>query len=491
MTPTINDFYSQWLEDARRPTSLFEGGFPPERWLQHLWRHQRIVRDQLHLIDGRSLHVLHPGFWNCGPGPDFRGAILQFDDHPPVQGDVEIDLIPSGWITHRHQGNPAYRAVILHALWEPGIAHGPLPTLNLSTCLDAPLPDLIPWLQGEAPGLIPANVRGGCCAPLRRLSPASLEAVLLQAAEHRLTRKAGEILHRARQLGWERALWEGLLAGLGYRHNTWPLRRLAELLIPNPDSPFEGVIDAQAQLLGLAGFLPAHLDGSNASFHRELWDRWWREGGRHAGKILPRETWRLSGLRPANHPHRRLALAAHWLASGSPGPALVEAILGARDTADAVERAHAVLQPGNDPFWDGHWTLHSEPSRTGPLLGRPRVTDLTINMILPWLWARAGAGGTPEVREIVRRRFFEWPAGEDNAVLKMARHRLLGGEPRLRMKTAAIQQGFLQIAADFCDASNALCEGCGFPRLIAAWEQRGMLSSGPGRSSTGAGGSPG
>jgi Ni,Fe-hydrogenase III component G len=30
--------------------------------------------------------------------------------------------------------------------------------------------------------------------------------------------------------------------------------------------------------------------------------------------ILPRPAWKFHGLRPANHPQRRLALAAHWLA---------------------------------------------------------------------------------------------------------------------------------------------------------------------------------
>src|SRR5688572_13887579 len=53
---------------------------PPERLLQAIWHHQRIHRQQLQTMDGRALRVLHPGFWNRESGPDFRRALLQFDE---------------------------------------------------------------------------------------------------------------------------------------------------------------------------------------------------------------------------------------------------------------------------------------------------------------------------------------------------------------------------------------------------------------------------
>ena len=476
---TSDGFYPGWLETWRAGTGLRDETCPPEHWLQHLWRHQRIVRDALVLADGRGFTVLHPGFWNRGPGPDFKGAILRFDDGPAVHGDVEIDVDASGWVTHGHHANPAFQRVILHGVWSRPCGPGALPTWVMSDALEAPMRELVPWLEGEAPGLIPANVRGGCCAPLRRLGDEAMQGLLAQAARHRLQRKAGELLHRARHRGWEGALWEGLVSALGYRHNTWPLRCLAEWVSPEHDRM--DVVGAQACLLGLSGLLPAQPDGPNASQLRALWDRWWREAGRWPAGGLPMEAWRLAGLRPANHPERRLAMAGHWLASGPRGPALVDAVLGAAGTAEAVERVGRVLQPGADAFWDSHWTLGSVASRTAPLLGGPRMVDLAVNVVLPWLWARATSAAAPvagatladgDVAARVWRRFEEWPAGEDNAVLKMARLRLMGGERRRLPRTAAMQQGLLQVAADFCDASNALCEGCGFPALVEAWGAR-------------------
>jgi len=70
---------------------------------------------------------------------------------------------------------------------------------------------------------------GRCAGALRALSTADLDELLRQAALARLERKAGDLEARARQAGWEQALWEGLLRALGYKHNVWPMLRLGEL----------------------------------------------------------------------------------------------------------------------------------------------------------------------------------------------------------------------------------------------------------------------
>jgi len=50
--------------------------------------------------------------------------------------------------------------------------------------------------------------------------------------------------------------------------------------------------------------------------------------------------------------------------------------------------------------------------------------------------------------------------------LKLARQHLLGvGKSRV-LRTAAQQQGLLQIVRDFCEHSNAVCENCRFPELV-------------------------
>ena len=96
-----------------------------------------------------------------------------------------------------------------------------------------------------------------------------------------------------------------------------------------------------------------------------------------------------------------------------------------------------------------------------------------VNVVLPWLWVRAVEGRNESLRREIERRYFAWPAAEDNSVLKLARQRLLGGGASLVAKTAAMQQGLLQVVRDFCGHSNAVCAGCRFPELVKAWGCKG------------------
>src|SRR6202012_1600158 len=76
-------------------------------------------------------------------------------------------------------------------------------------------------------------------------------------------------------------------------------------------------LELQARLLGVSGLLPDELTRTQKcsdTFLRHAWDFWWRERDEFFDCLLPRATWKFHGLRPANHPQRRLALASHWLA---------------------------------------------------------------------------------------------------------------------------------------------------------------------------------
>jgi hypothetical protein len=105
-----------------------------------------------------------------------------------------------------------------------------------------------------------------------------------------------------------------------------------------------------------------------------------------------------------------------------------------------------------------------------PLLGDARVTDLAVNVILPWLWIRSREDGNEKFQNEIERRFFAWPAAEDNSILKLARQRLLGISTAKIFRTAAMQQGLIQIVRDFCEHSNAVCDDCRFPELVRGWK---------------------
>jgi hypothetical protein len=125
------------------------------------------------------------------------------------------------------------------------------------------------------------------------------------------------------------------------------------------------------------------------------------------------------------------------------------------------------LQVSRDEFWSRHWTLHSPRlPRSQPLLGATRVTDLAVNVILPWFWMRAHTGRNETLRLKAEAIYLDWPRAQDNAVLRLARARLLGESKVGVLRTAAEQQGLLQIVRDFCEHSNAACAECRFPEFV-------------------------
>jgi Protein of unknown function (DUF2851) len=476
-TPGVNaraeNFYAAWRTRCRAVNALRDdGSVPPEKLLQAVWQHQRLRRDALKTSAGKRLRVLHPGFASAEGGPDFRGAVLQLGNEKPMTGDVEIDLQSSGWRAHGHDQNPSFKNVILQVVWEASGKIETVPSvLPLKNFLDAPVSELALALANES--ALPENLRGKCSAPLRELAAAPLAEILHAAAKVRFENKANAMLARAKNAGWEQAFWENLFKALGYKNNVWPMVSLAETK-PRWHGGADSVFEMQARLLGVSGLLPDDLTRSQKSsdtFLRRAWDLWWRDRDGFADCTLPRAVWKFHGLRPANHPQRRLALAAHWLANKNLVSKIENWIAAEIPTRKLLESLHEIFAVKRDDFWSWHWTFKSaQLINPQPLLGEARVTDLAVNVVLPWLWIRAKEGGNEKIRREVERRFFAWPTAEDNSVLKLARQRLLGTSSARILKCAAQQQGLMQIVRDFCEHSNAICADCRFPDLVRSWQ---------------------
>ena len=124
----------------------------------------------------------------------------------------------------------------------------------------------------------------------------------------------------------------------------------------------------------MAGLLQdqLHRDKLTNRYLRTLWDQWLRDRDRLAKRILPRGVWTYHGLRPANRPERRLALAAQWLSRPDFIPRLDDWICHApaRPSPASGLLRHLTVP---DEYWSTHWNFRSRRfAKAQPLLGPGR-----------------------------------------------------------------------------------------------------------------------
>ena len=471
------DFYQQWRSTAIASLQLKESapGPFPEKILHMVWMYQRFKNGNCVTSKGQPVKILHPGFWNYGPGPDFRSAVISINGEAMSQADIEIDAKATYWQGHRHDLNPAFNKVRLHVIWKGPIPKNhPLPVLELSKYTRDSKVALAEWANENTSEIWPELIQGKCTAPLSDLDSDSLQILTRQASLMRLKGKTRRIEDEAKKVGFENALWVNLVTGLGYRNNQWPMRQIADFQVILSEGLDQlnysnALLTLQARLLGVANLLPKEIPTSqqqNQSYLKKLWDIWWRERDKFEPYIVPVCIWNMQGIRPANHPTRRLATVAHWMLNKRLFRQMEDWLNKPMQPRTAMSEMIDLLGNYSDEFWSWHWSLKGDAmKKPAPLVGSQRTNDLVINTILPWFLARINRTGQEDLTHRVERLYFNWPRLADNQLLKLARKRLLKGQPCRWIKSAAHQQGLLQIIKDFCSHSNATCAHCFFPEV--------------------------
>jgi hypothetical protein len=424
----------------------------PELELQAHWFAGDFGRD-FTTTDGRAVRIVQFGVWNREAGPDFAEAAVTLDGSEPICGSIELDPDARDWERHGHAENPAYDRVVLHLFTEPG---------NTESFTRTSQHRLVPQvlldvgaLTADLPNPQPEAKPGRCLGPLRELPDEKAREVLLGAAQFRLQRKGAALTRLGEIHGADEALYQALAATLGYKNNKLPFTLLAQRL------PLRLLRkgDVDALLFGVAGFLPASdlrdFDEPTRSYLRGLWEKWWPRRAELERLSLAPNLWKFSGQRPVNHPQRRLAALAeivrHW-----PRIRTLAKACEPRALQDFFAELH-------HEYWDAHYTVTSKPSATRmALVGESRVTEMLMNVFFP-------LAVIADPRRWIGCKTV--PAVLGNRRVETAAQRLFGPDPHRRdlLKTAAAQQGLLQIYEDFCLRDASDCQHCRFPEQLAKW----------------------
>ncbi len=261
----------------------FQGLYGPfqvsERVLQKIWLKLAFNAGGLKDERDRPIRVHFPGCWNRLEGPDFKDAIFEIDG-VRTQGDVEIHFARRDWEYHGHHLNPEFDGVKLHVVYRPWRS-GDLATRTLSgkAIPTATLIDLL-WYDLEeyaCEDSILESTGSESEAAVEALGSRSLDSrrkLLRDGASARWDEKLRFAGQRVDRLGWAEACHFTVLEVLGYASNRIPMLRVASEWPWERFSALRPDVDA-------------------------LWD---------AGV----SGWRVSGVRPANHPRLRLEQYLEW-----------------------------------------------------------------------------------------------------------------------------------------------------------------------------------
>jgi hypothetical protein len=307
------------------------------------------------------------------------------------------------------------------------------------------------------PNPVPLAAPGRCVAPLRDLDLATVRGVLEGAAQFRMQRKAARLARLREAHGEDEALYQALAETLGYKSNKLPFALLSQRA---PVRVLRRTGEIDALLFGVAGFLkpedfPAAAPATK-EYLRKLWEQWWGLRAEWEGLTVPAKLWKTGGQRPVNHPQRRLAALAAMVRQW---PKIRAAVAEGCEAA----RIQKVLGSLRDEYWERHYTVRSGEAKSAmALVGASRVTEMLANVFYPWAILER-----PEIWEKYRALGAEL----SNRRVEVAAARLFATDARQAelLKSAAMQQGLLQVYEDFCMQDESDCARCLFPGQVAQW----------------------
>ncbi|HMP90086.1 MAG TPA: DUF2851 family protein [Kiritimatiellia bacterium] len=453
----------------REPSARGRSFSHTERHLQAVWYDPKWRPLEFAGSRGEIIRVESAGSWNLNAGPDFIGATLIVGpDNRRISGDVEIHIFPADWKRHGHHADVRYQNVCLHLTYFEGqLPENELPPGTIQAAL-RPVLKRDPAFSFEHVDLTAYPYAGRAdippCRAVLDTWPAAWRSHLLDAAgQERLRRKSERFADAIAEKGIDQTLYESIMNVLGYRHNKTAFHALAiRLPVDVLTSLSEGQPDrAFAMLAGMSGLLPKEMkdawDDETKSMVRLWWDIWWRNR-HHVSTPMTREAWQLHGLRPLNHPLRRMMAAAMLFAKKVDGINIIERWIS-EPVRDLTVRMHGDFNYSKTGYWSLKTSLGCEKlPEAASLLGMDRILAMALNVVVPMA---AACGYDPDR---VNGLLADIPPEPNNRVIKETGFYLFGRDaPSAMLKSSTRRQGLMQIFHDYCMNDRSQCRNCTFP----------------------------
>lgn len=412
--------------------------------MQYLWQHRLWPTANMATVDGRRLQVLDQGKLNTDSGPDFFNAKIKLDDELWV-GDVEIHVRASDWFRHNHDTDAAYDSVILHVVDKDDAevrtpSSGSVIPQYRMECNPA-FADCYRTLVSGADTALP------CTRHITELSSIYIHDWISSLAYSRLIEKAERILSilNATTNNWEEACYVTLARALGTGTNGDAFQRLAlsaPLRILGKHS--DNLMAIESVLFGQAGLLNA--DNNNDPYYQRLRAEYRFMCTKFGLKAPDNLNWKMGRMRPANFPHRRIALLALFVHGGF-------RIMSSLLECDTPEEARSILSRELTGYWSNHYNFQGPSASTHTSLSTATSDSLVINVAVPMLYAfgtnhsMADEGEKLQLKAI---RFLENIMPEKNFITVMF------SKAGINCRDAFTSQALIQLRRNYCETKKCI-----------------------------------
>lgn len=491
-----------------------------EDLLRHIWSKQLFHSERLVTTDGRAVQIINPGELHRGSGPDFRNASITIGG-TTFSGDIEFHRTFDDWKAHNHHTDPLYNSVILHVVLQGSAdkteSHSGrvIPTLILESFLLKSIEHLSDQLSREEFTSKKGEIK--CTRLNDRVNSTVLSDWIRTLYRERLQEKvlrmherlSDIIVSQQRIIGephppyyemldeiplpdvqidkqlykqkifWEQLLYEEVMDGLGYSNNRQSMKILAEnisviqLLSVRYADEGNGKefspLQLEAILFMASGLLPSLNDihDQDSKVHIHSLHSVWNEIPMKIPLFqIDHIEWNFSPTRPSNFPTIRIAAAGiflHKLLEQSLFKSIITIVSGKYSSPQSkIEQLVTLLDTGDHPFWNYHYSFTEAVHKKHALLGGSRINDLIVNTIIPFVCLYAKVFGKEDIFEHCVNIAVILPLLEDNSILRTMNKQLVRNT--VKIESAYQQQGLLQLHKRYCIVER--CSECEVGKVV-------------------------
>jgi hypothetical protein len=347
-----------------------------EALLQFIWQSRLIEPKQLQTKGGHDIEILSPGTLNLDAGPDFFNGQIRIKGIT-LAGNIELHLKTSDWLKHGHTQNKNYDNIILHVVYEHDLdlvqnkKHA-VEVLELKHYI---APETIQVYND----LFSSKQTLACARQLKQTNDFKFIAWIERMAIERLELKIKQIdlLFVSFSGDYTQTFYTLLLKNFGFKVNALPFELLAKhlpvhLVLKHADNLFQ----LEALFLGMAGFLEEPFQDK---YLKDLQNEFEHLKNKYGLKILQKEIFKFSKLRPANFPTIRLAQIAALVFAQT---ALVNRPQSFTDY-NAIKKSLMFVLKG---YWENHYRPGGAAVAKQISIGEDSAENVIINTLAPFFF---------------------------------------------------------------------------------------------------------